>query len=98
MILGKSQRTTVGVLPRVVTDLYVHRDNGVNDENTELLFGKWVVPQNSTIGGGSLSDRLGNRLVIPKGLGRRQCQTVEDQGAIDKRIANSLIERRTPDR
>ena len=56
MILGKSQRTTVGVLPRVVTDLYVHRDNGVNDENTELSFGKWVVPQNITIGGGSLSD------------------------------------------
>ena len=69
MILGKSQRTTVGVLPRVVTDLYVHRDNGVNDENTELLFGKWVVPQNVTVGGGSLSGRLGNWLIVPKGLG-----------------------------
>ena len=50
-----SPHTTVGVLLKISADLYVHRDNGVNDENTELSFGKWVVPQNMTIGGGSLS-------------------------------------------
>ena len=57
------------MLPKVVTDLYVHRDNGVNDENTELLFGKWVVPQNVTVGGGSLSGCDRKVAAVPKGLG-----------------------------
>jgi len=62
---------------------------------TKLSSGKWVVPQNLTIGDGSLSDRNRKVAVVPKGLEWTRCQIVKIQGVLDERVASSLIKRRT---
>ncbi len=87
---------TTGVLPKVVADLWIHRDNGEKDESDQLSSGKRVKSQNLTIGGGSLSDHRRKAVIVPKGLVRTLCQILEVQGVIEESVANSLIEHRTP--
>ena len=57
------------MLLRIFADLWIHRENGVR-AITKRKFWEGVfikILQNSTVIGRSLSDKSGNRFVVPKG-------------------------------